>query len=266
MEIRYQGRFAMTALASRGRFEGVAKIIRFNTRFYLGSALGVVGGVLVLTLRGLPMWLKAAVMVGTALILFWTVSSLVVSWYVYDHARVMQWEWMRSSVRHVPSRWANIHAGLDESTASLRHLLPGTDGVVIDIYDPHTMTEPSIARARRMYSATESFEIGSAKALPLPDADCDAVFLLFAAHELRDPEDRTQLLREAHRVLKNDGRIFLVEHLRDLPNFVAFGPGFLHFQACRSWLRSIGEARFAVTEQRGVTPFVRCFTLRKADA
>jgi hypothetical protein len=66
MEIRYQGRFAMTALASRGRFEGVAKIIRFNTRFYLGSALGVVGGVLVLTLRGLPMWLKAAVMVGTA--------------------------------------------------------------------------------------------------------------------------------------------------------------------------------------------------------
>ena len=133
----------------------------------------------------------------------------------------------------------------------------------MNIYDPRTMTEPSIARARRMYPATEPFEMGSAKALPLPDAVCDAVFLLFVAHELRDSVGRTQLLREAHRILKSDGRIFLVEHLRDLPNFIAFGPGFLHFHARRSWLRNVDEAGFEVAEQRGVTPFVRCFTLRK---
>ena len=253
----------MTAIAGRGRFEGVAKIIRFNTRFYIGSILGVVAVVLLLTLIELPVWLKAAVLMGTVLMLFWTASSLFVSWYVYDYARVMQWEWMQSSLRNGPSRWANIQAGLDESTASLRRLLPGTDGVVVDIYDPHTMTEPSIARARRMYPAMEPFAIGSANALPLPDADRDAVFLLFAAHELRDSVVRTQLLREVHRILRNDGRIFLVEHLRDLPNFIAFGPGFFHFQARRSWLRSIGEAGFELAEQRGVTPFVRCFTLRK---
>lgn len=41
-------------------------------------------------------------------------------------------------------------------------------------------------------------------------------------------------LREAHRVLSLDGQIILVQHLRDLPNFVAFGPGFLHFHAGRS--------------------------------
>lgn len=29
--------------------------------------------------------------------------------------------------------------------------------------------------------------------------------------------------------------------------------------------RSIGEAGLEVVEQRGVTPFVRCFTLRRAD-
>ena len=253
----------MTVLVSRGRLEGVAKILRFNTHFYIGSVLAVVAVVLLLTLIELPVWLKAAVMMGTALMLFWTASSLLVSWYVYDHSRLTQWEWMRSSLRHVPSRWANIHAGLDESTIALRRLLPGTDGVVVDIYDPHTMTEPSIARARRMYPATEPFEVGRAKALPLRNADRDAIFLLFAAHELRDPEGRTQLLREAHRALKNDGRIVLVEHLRDLPNFIAFGPGFLHFHARRSWLRSIGEAGFEVAEQRAVTPFVWCFTLRK---
>jgi SAM-dependent methyltransferase len=256
----------MTALARSGKFEGVAKIISFNTRFYTGSILGVVSVVLLLKLIALPVWLKAIVMVGTVLMMFWTVSSLLVSWYVYDHSRVMEWEWIRSSLRHEPSRWVNIHAGLDESTVFLRRLLPGTDGVVVDIYDPLTMTEPSIARARRMYPATEPFAVGSAKALPLPDADCDAVFLLFAAHELRDPKGRTELLREAHRILNNDGRIVLVEHLRDLPNFVAFGPGFLHFHAARSWLRSIGAAGFEVDAQRRVTPFVQCFTLRKADA
>jgi len=253
----------VTISAGHSRFEGVAKIIRFNTRFYAVSVLGVVAFVLLLILIELPVGLRVAVMMVMALLLFWITSSVLVSWYVYDYAGVTRWEWMRSSLRMGPLRWANIHAGLDESTASLRRLLPGTDGVVVDIYDPHTMTEPSIARARRMYPATEPFAIGSAKALPLPDADRDAVFLLFAAHELRDAVERTQLLREARRILKSDGRVFMVEHLRDLPNFIAFGPGFFHFQSRRSWLRSIREADCEVAEHHSVTPFVRCFMLRK---
>jgi len=169
----------MTALASRGRFEGVNKIIRFNTRFYIGSILGVTLAVLVLTLLRLPLWLKDVAVAVTALMLFWTLSSLLVSWYVYDYAAVTRLEWLRPGLRHPPPKWANIHAGLDESTASLRRLLPGTDGVVVDIYDPTTMTEPSIARARRRYPATEPFQAGSATALPLPDRDRDAIFLLF---------------------------------------------------------------------------------------
>jgi hypothetical protein len=58
------------------------------------------------------------------------------------------------------------------------------------------MTEPSIARARPIYPATEPFEVGRAEALPMPNTDRDAVFLLFAVHEVRTPEGRTQLLRE----------------------------------------------------------------------
>ncbi len=255
----------MTNSGGRSSFEGAAKIIRFNTRFYIGSAVGLTAAVLVLKRLPMPPWLRTGVVLGTALMLFWTLSSILISWYVYDHAGVTRWEWLRPSLRHEPQRWANIHAGLDESTAWLRRLLPGTDGVVIDIYDPRTMTEPSIAKARQAYPATEAFQAGSAEALPLPDADRDAILLLFAAHELRDFERRTQLLREAHRVLKADGQIILVEHLRDFPNFVAFGPGFLHFHSGRSWFRSIHQAGLRVVQQRGATPFVQCFLLRKAD-
>jgi SAM-dependent methyltransferase len=256
----------MMPLSSGGRFEGVAKIIRFNTRYYIGSALGVTSVVLLLIFLRPPIWFEAPAVFAAGLMLFWTLSSLFVSWYVYDYAGVTRWEWMRPDLQHAPARWVNIHAGLDESTAALRRLLPDTDGVVIDIYDPITMTEPSIARARRMYPATEPFKVGSAKALPLPDGDRDAIFLLFAAHELRDPQDLTNLLLEARRILKSDGQILLVEHLRDLPNFVAFGPGFLHFHSGRSWRHNIGQAGLELVEQRTVTPFVQCFTLRRSDA
>ena len=249
-----------------GRFEGVAKIVRFNPRFYVASALGFVSAVLLLTLLRLPVWLRTLAGLGTALLLFWTLSCLFVSWFVYDHAAVTRWAWLRSSLAPLPSRWANIHAGLDESTAFLRQLLPGTDGVVIDIFDPATMTEPSIARARQISPATQPFLVGSAAALPLPDGNRDAIFLLFAAHELRDPKGRTSLLREAHRILAPNGRILLVEHLRDLPNLVAFGPGFLHFHSRDAWLRSIVDADLQVIAHRTITPFVHCFTLAKVSA
>jgi ubiquinone/menaquinone biosynthesis C-methylase UbiE len=137
--------------------------------------------------------------------------------------------------------------------------------VVIDIYDPETMTEPSIARARRLYPATELFQAGQAHRLPLPDTDRDTVFLLFAAHEVRAVDDRTQLLRETRRVLNERGRVVMVEHLRDLPNFLAFGPGFLHFHSGRTWRESIQKAGLQIEQQRRLTPFVRCFVLRKAD-
>jgi hypothetical protein len=58
----------------------------------------------------------------------------------------------------------------------------------------------------------------------------------------------------------------LVEHMRDWKNFVAFGPGFLHFYSRAEWLRVIREARLTVEREVFVTPFVRCFLVLKAAA
>jgi SAM-dependent methyltransferase len=247
-------------------FEGVSNIVRFNWGYYVISALALGAAMLILSIQALPWWLRTAALCGGICLIFWTCSSLLVSWYVYDVVGVMRWEWIRDRLKFPPSRWANVHAGLDQSTASLRCLFPGSDGAVIDIYDPATMTEPSIARARRLYPSTEPFKPGRACSLPLPDRDRDAVFLLFAAHEVRAVADRTKLLREASRVLNERGRVVLVEHLRDLPNFLAFGPGFLHFHSGRSWRESIRSAGLQIEQQGRLTPFVRCFVLRKADA
>jgi SAM-dependent methyltransferase len=254
----------MTERGGRGRFAGVVKIVRFNVQFYVLSVAALAGMAVLLALRKLPPWLDGWVACGGVLVTFWTVSSLFVSWYVYDHAGVTRWHWLRSRFPAPLHRWANVHAGLDESTAALRQLFPGTDGSAIDIYDAGEMTEPSIARARRMHPSGEPFRQGRYDALPISDNECDAVFLLFAAHEVRDREHRTHLFRESARVLREGGHVVLVEHLRDWKNFVAFGPGFFHFHTRQSWLRSIRDAGLLVEEQGPVTPFVECIILRRA--
>src|ERR1700757_3000927 len=123
-------------------FEGVSNIVRFNWGYYVTSALALCAAILILSIQALPWWLRTTALCGGICLVFWTCSSLLVSWYVYDIAGVMRWEWIRERLQLVPSRWANIHAGFDQSTASLRRLFPSSQGVVIDIYDPETMTEP----------------------------------------------------------------------------------------------------------------------------
>ena len=247
------------------KFEGVLKIVRFNIQFYAMSLIGFVLVLGILASHLLPLWLARLVFFGAFVMAFWTISSLLVSWYVYDFAGVTRWAWMPTQLQRVPRKWVNIHAGLDESTAALKMMFPDSEGAVIDIYDSAEMTEPSIARARRMYPATEPFTTGTFDHLPLPGMDRDEVFLLFAAHEVRTPEHRTQLLSETSRILKHGGQVILVEHLRDWPNFLAFGPGFLHFHSERSWRKNIQEAGLQVDRESTITPFVRCFFLRKAE-
>lgn len=249
----------------QGRFAGVIKIVRFNVQFYSLSAAVLAGAGLLIAVKKLPSWLELVVLCGAAVVAFWTVSSLLVSWYVYDHAGVTRWQWLPCKISASPHRWANIHAGLDESTSALRHLFPGSEGSVVDIYHPAEMTEPSIARARRIHPPSEPFRQGKYDNLPLPENGYDAVFLLFAAHEVRAAEHRTQLFRETARALRKDGCVVLVEHLRDWKNFLAFGPGVLHFHSRGSWLRSIHDAGFVVENESSLTPFVECFVLRRVE-
>ncbi len=255
----------MSLPAVEDRFAGVIKIVRFNVQFYAVSVGGLLVAAVVLATRMLPGWLEWVALCGTAVVAFWTLSSLLVSWYVYDYAGVTRWRWLPAQLPVTPRRWANIHAGFDESSLALRNLFPGSQGLVVDISDPAEMTEPSIGRARRIYPPTEPFMTGKLDALPLPPKDRDTLFLLFAAHEVRCPSRRAQLLCETARVLQDRGHVVLVEHLRDWRNFVAFGPGFLHFHSGRTWRRDIRYAGLQIERDTRITPFVRCFVLRKAN-
>src|ERR1700728_1239736 len=126
----------MTKVSVEARFAGVLKIVRFNIQFYAISMIGMALVVGILVLHLLPTWLGRLVFFGAVVMGFWTISSLLVSWYVYDFVGVTRWAWMRTQLHKVPKKWVNIHAGLDESTAALKMLFPDSEGSVIDIYDP----------------------------------------------------------------------------------------------------------------------------------
>lgn len=248
----------MSAALGRGQFHGMLQILRYNLPMYLAALAGCLAVALALALLPLPRPLAVLAALGTAAGFLWSVSSLLASHYIYDRSALSTWSWLAGLLQAPPRRWASLHAGLDETFGELHRLFPD-GGTTLDIYDAQEMTEPSIERARRL--ALTPATPADFRALPFPDGSLDAVFLIFAAHELRRPESRLRFFREIARSLAPGGRVVLVEHLRDPSNFLVFGPGFVHFLARREWLRLAQESGLAVRHESRITPFVAVLVL-----
>jgi len=242
---------------------GVRQIVRFNWPFYAGSTIALV--IAVVAIHRLPLGgaARALLYAATALPAAWIASSLIASWLVYDRSPLMRWEWVDRALGFTPQAWINIHAGLDESTMALRALFGKARWRVFDIFDPVEMTEPSIARARRYALNHVAAEPVNFRSLPVATGTIDAAMLLLSAHELRTDDSRGALFGELRRVLGPGGRVVVVEHLRDWANFLAFGPGCLHFHSRRAWERCFARARFTIQSEFPITPFVHVFVLRR---
>lgn len=245
----------------RGSLQGVGQIIRFNWHYYAAALAALASGFGAALVVSGPA--RYAILLGLGLAGFWTLSSVIVSYYVYDLSPLCRWRWLSDLLTPPPRAWLHIHAGHDESSAELRLLFPASEGTVLDIYDPTEMSEPSITRARSRAGPSPGTERASYAALPVMDSACDAAFLIFSAHEIRDPSGRASLFRELRRILRPEGRLVLVEHLRDGWNLLAFGPGFTHFYPRTEWMRLAGEAGFSPSAEHSITPFVHCFILAK---
>lgn len=241
---------------------GVLHILQYNRHYYAAGLLALFGLGALLSIDVLSNPARVIVTIVMGIVVFWSAGSLLASYYVYDYAGVTRWKWIPKALSRRPTRWLNIHAGLDESTETLMQMFPAATGMALDIYDPTVMTEASIANARRSRPAQSSHRTGRLDALPVSDRSCDTLFVLLTAHEIRQPRRRVELFKEAARVLSTQGQLLLAEHVRDWRNFLAFGPGFLHFLSRREWMRVARESGFIVDREGSVTPLVRWFLLR----
>ena len=239
--------------------QGLAQIFNYNRPLYLRTAAAIMLAIVVSIYA--PPSIRVLIALATAIAVFWTCSSLLVSHYVYDRSGLYNFCWLPGCLSRSPERWVNIHAGLDESSLALKSMFFASEGQAVDIYDGRKMTEPSIRRARLL--AGVSVAASGGEQLRARDDTFDAAFLIFVAHELRHDEDRVRLCQEIRRVLRGGGELILVEHLRGWANFLAFGPGFFHFFSKRTWGAAASSAGLRMRLHTTVTPFVHVFVFQK---
>ena len=252
----------MNTIPSRPPYQGVFQILQFNWRSYVTTVGGI--GVALLALQFLPGLGRTVLLLGTAPALFWLASSLLVSHYVYDRFPLYDLNWVCSVLSRAPRRWINIHCGFDETSALLAALFPDAASQVVDIFDPMVMTETSIRVARRVTNHTIPSISMRYDSLAFPAGWFDAAFSIFTAHELRHHDQRVRLFGEIARTLTPGGEFILMEHSRDWRNFLAFGPGFLHFFSQCAWRKAASDAGLTVRTELSMTPFVHAYILRRA--
>jgi SAM-dependent methyltransferase len=245
----------------RKPFQGVGNIVRFNWHFFALSFI-----VLLIASALYPHAsedFQKYVAILCLLLVASTLIPLLVSYYIYDTSDLYKLNWLEGFGLSRIGKIANINAGFDETSVLLKEKFPEAELIVFDFYNPLYHTEVSIKRARKAYPPYPNTQVVLTSVLPLPDDCLDTIFIVFAAHEIRNAHERVIFFNEIKRVLKPTGRIVLTEHLRDLPNFLAYNIGFFHFLSRNSWLDTFQKTDLRLKTELKITTFVSTFLLEK---
>lgn len=191
------------------------------------------------------------------------VISLVTSLYVYDLTDLYKLSFLDKLITLKPKTLVNINAGFDEVSEVLKNKYPDSKFCVFDFYDPKLHTEVSIERARKLYKPYPDTEVINTKTIPLKENSVDIILLMFAAHEIRNEEERILFFEQLRKAITFQGMIIVVEHQRDLINFVAYNIGFLHFYSKSNWLKVFTGAGLKISKEIKITPFISGFVLKK---
>ena len=243
---------------NRRPFQGVLNILSFNRHFYF---FGVGVFAILIASRWFVQWNDTLFWLVIAAFMYGLLMPLLVSAYVYDFSGFYKFDGLKKVIGddETVDSIVNINAGFDETSFILESKFPKAVLRVFDFYNEKRHTEPAIIRARKVtlfYPNTQRIESGT---IPLETGSVDIVFLLSAVHEIRLHTEKVQFLKECHRVIKPGGKVIMVEHLRDFPNFVAFTIGFTHFFSRATWKQAFAQAGFANFEETKFTPFMSIF-------
>jgi hypothetical protein len=237
--------------------EGVRAILRFNWPFYAAAAfVAILSAALIPVLRGFPRLAAVATLIVSV---YFAAASMFASYLVYGRSGVYRWKWLEPLIGN-PRRILNVHAGYDETTSRLREAHFAAIPLELRTAD----NTASIERARRVdaHMPAPRFAAGG---LPCRPDSCNAILFLFAAHEMRRPEERDRCFADVATSLAGGGRVVVLEHLRDARTFAVFGPGAMHFYSRKEWLRSARAGGLTLVRESDLTPFAHFFVFERAQ-
>lgn len=242
----------------RRRFQGVLNILSFNRHFYV---FGLIALALLAISHSLLQWNDVLFWIITAAFGYGLIMPLLVSAYVYDFSGYYNLHWLNGLVsKHENADLiVNINAGFDETSFLLKAKFPRSELKAFDFYNAKQHTEAAIKRARKVSLVYPDTKQIASDSIPLMDCSVDVVCLLSAVHEIRSQDEKQLFLKECHRLCKPDGTVVMVEHLRDIPNFLAFSIGFTHFFSRSVWKKAFEGAGFTTFRERKFTPFMSIF-------
>lgn len=172
------------------------------------------------------------------MLIFLTVTLAVIFFWIaapQARTRITDIKWLD----RVPGKWLSLHAGVDLIDPALKARYP--EGLSLDLSN-------------------------TSRYLPAANQTYDTVFLVLAAHQCNRAETRERLFIEIQRVLKDSGRVILVEHLRDARNLAVFGPAAFHFLSLNAWLKTTRPAGLTVLKDQPLTPLVHALVFAKQCA
>ena len=242
----------------RRPLQGVLNILDFNRHFYFYGIVALLLLLAIVYILNLPIIISALIIAGFS---YGLLMPLIISAYVYDFSGYYSLKWLDQFIedKSLPLKIVNINAGFDETSFLIKDKIENADLQVYDFYDQDLHTEPAIVRARRVSLVYPNTQQIKSDAIPQKDESIDVVFLLSSAHEIRAFPEKVEFLKECHRICKPKGKVILVEHLRDFPNFLAFTIGFNHFFSRKVWMEAFEAAGFSTLREKKFTPFMSIF-------
>jgi SAM-dependent methyltransferase len=244
---------------ARKRLQGIRNIVYFNWHFYvLFAILFALGMVLLWYIDSV--FLQVGIVVALIFGTYSLLASLIVSMYVYDFTDVYQLPWISEDTSFL--RILNIHAGFDETYPVIQLKRPNSELTICDFYQPTKHTEISIERARKKYPQPNAIVIQTSS-LPFENQSMDEVYVIFAAHEIRDDFEREVFFKEIYRVLVLGGTAYITEHVRGLANSLAYTFGVFHFFTEKTWSSNFNRSQLKLVETYFYTPFITTYKLQK---
>jgi SAM-dependent methyltransferase len=242
----------------RRKFQGVLNILSFNRHFYV---FGLVAMLILFVSHSLAKWPDPLFWIIVTAFLYGLIMPLLVSAYVYDFSGYYELQWMKEIIKdqEKANMIVNINAGFDETSFIIKRKFPVAELKSFDFYNAKQHTESAIKRARKVSMVYPDTQQVASNSIPLKDHTVDIVFLLSAVHEIRSHEEKVRFFMECHRLCKPGGKVVMVEHLRDFPNFLAFSVGFTHFFSRSVWKNAFKRAGFASFQETKFTPFMSIF-------